>query len=75
MSYLFVAFDYTMNQNNQSIKSDKERIKALEAENARLKYELSFYNDFMEEMRKIAKPNRSVKKNKQIGRASCRERV
>ena len=24
-------------QNNQSIKSDKERIKALEAENARLK--------------------------------------
>ncbi|MFQ7973327.1 MULTISPECIES: helix-turn-helix domain-containing protein [Veillonella] len=52
-------------QNNQSIKSDKERIKALEAENARLKYELSFYNDFMEEMRKIAKPNRSVKKNKQ----------
>lgn len=49
-------------QNNQSIKSDKERIKALEAENARLKYELSFYNDFMEEMRKIAKPNRSVKK-------------
>ena len=49
-------------QNNQSIKSDKERIKELEAENARLKYELSFYNDFMEEMRKIAKPNRSVKK-------------
>ena len=52
-------------QNNQSIKSDKERIKALEAENARLKYELSFYNDFMEEMRKIAKPKPICKKNKQ----------
>lgn len=49
-------------QNNQSMKSDKDRIKELEAENARLKYEFSFYNDFMEEMRKITKPNRSVKK-------------
>ena len=32
-------------------KSDKERIKELEAENARLKYEISFYDDFMKEMR------------------------
>ena len=31
----------------QSIKSDKERIKELEAEIARLKYEMSFYDDFM----------------------------
>ena len=47
---------------DQSIKSDKERIKELEAEIARLKYEMSFYDDFMKEMREIAKPNRSVKK-------------
>ena len=46
----------------QSIKSDKERIKELEVENARLKYEMSFYDDFMKEMREIAKPNRDVKK-------------
>ena len=45
-----------------SQKSDKERIKELEAENARLKYEISFYDDFMKEMREIAKPNRAVKK-------------
>ena len=50
--------------NNQSMKSDKDRIKELEAENAQLKYELSFYNDFMKEMREIAKSNQSVKKNK-----------
>ena len=43
-------------------KSDKERIKELEAKNARLKYEISFYDDFMKEMREIAKPNRAVKK-------------
>lgn len=43
-------------------KSDKERIKELEAENARLKYEISFYDDFMKKMREIAKPNRAVKK-------------
>ena len=43
-------------------QSDKERIKELEAENARLKYEISFYDDFMKEMREIAKPNRAVKK-------------
>ena len=47
---------------DQSIKSDKERIKELEAEIARLKYEMSFYDDFMKEMREIAKPNRAVKK-------------
>ena len=47
---------------NQCIKSDKERIKELEAEIARLKYEISFYDDFMKEMREIAKPNRAVKK-------------
>ena len=46
-------------------KSDKERIKELEAENARLKYEISFYDDFMKEMREIAKPNRAVKKKAQ----------
>ena len=44
-------------------QSDKERIKELEAENARLKYEISFYDDFMKEMREIAKPNRAVKKS------------
>ena len=44
-------------------KSDKERIKELEAEIARLKYEMSFYDDFMKEMREIAKPNRAVKKS------------
>ncbi len=44
-------------------KSDKERNKELEAENARLKYEISFYDDFMKEMREIAKPNRAVKKS------------
>ena len=44
-------------------KSDKERIIELEAENARLKYEISFYDDFMKEMREIAKPNRAVKKS------------
>ena len=43
-------------------KSDKERIKELEAENARLKYEISFYDDFIKEMREIAKPNRAEKK-------------
>ena len=47
---------------DKSIKSDKERIKELEAEIARLKYEMSFYDDFMKEMREIAKPNRAVKK-------------
>lgn len=47
---------------DQSIKSDKERIKELEAEIARLKYKMSFYDDFMKEMREIAKPNRDVKK-------------
>ena len=52
---------------DQSIKSDKERIKELEAEIARLKYEMSFYDDFMKEMREIAKPNRAVKKkHKQV---------
>ena len=49
-------------QANSTQKSDKERIKELEAENARLKYEISFYDDFMREMREIAKPNRAVKK-------------
>ena len=44
-------------------KSDKERIKELEAENARLKYEISFYDDFMKKMREIAKPNRAVRKS------------
>ena len=48
---------------DQSIKSDKERIKELEAEIARLKYEMSFYDDFMKEIREIAKPNRAVKKS------------
>ena len=48
---------------DSSLKSDKERIKELEAENARLKYEISFYDDFMKEMREIAKPNRAVKKS------------
>ena len=47
---------------DQNIKSDKERIKELEAEIARLKYEMSFYDDFMKEMREIAKPNRAEKK-------------
>ena len=47
---------------DQCIKSDKERIKELEAEIARLKYEISFYDDFMKEMREIARPNRAVKK-------------
>ena len=51
---------------DQSIKSDKERIKELEAEIARLKYEMSFYDDFMKEMREIAKPNRAVKKAQTI---------
>lgn len=41
-------------------KSVKERIKALEAENAWLKYEITFYDDFMKEMCEIAKPNRVV---------------
>ena len=50
-------------QVDSSQKSDKERIKELEAENARLKYEISFYDDFMKEMREIAKPNRAVKKS------------
>ncbi|MDU6912541.1 MAG: IS3 family transposase [Veillonella sp.] len=40
-------------QVDSSQKSDKERIKELEAENARLKYEISFYDDFMKEMREI----------------------
>ena len=48
---------------DQCIKSDKERIKELEAEIDRLKYEISFYDDFMKEMREIAKPNRAVKKS------------
>ncbi|WP_276767811.1 helix-turn-helix domain-containing protein [Gemella morbillorum] len=48
---------------NQSIKSNKERIKELEAKIARLKYEMSFYDDFMKEMREIDKPNRAVKKS------------
>ena len=48
---------------DQSVKSDNERIKELEAEIARLKYEMSFYDDFMKEMREIAKPNRAVKKS------------
>lgn len=43
-------------------KSDKERIKELEAENARLKYEISFYDDFMKEMRETAKPDQAAKK-------------
>ena len=47
---------------DSSQKSDKERIKELETENARLKYQISFYDDFMKEMREIAKPNRAVKK-------------
>ena len=47
-------------------KSDKERIKELEAEIARLKYEMSFYDDFMKEMREIAKPNRAEKKAQTI---------
>lgn len=50
-------------QVDSSQKTDKERIKELEAENARLKYEISFYDDFMKEMREIAKPNRAVKKS------------
>ena len=50
-------------QADSNQKSDKERIKELEAENARLKYEISFYDDFMREMREIAKPNRAVKKS------------
>ena len=50
-------------QVDSSQKSDKERIKELEAENARLKYEISLYDDFMKEMREIAKPNRAVKKS------------
>ena len=50
-------------QVDSSQKSDKVRIKELEAENARLKYEISFYDDFMKEMREIAKPNRAVKKS------------
>jgi len=50
-------------QVDSSQKSDKERIKELEAENARLKYEISFYDDFMKEMREIAKPNQAVKKS------------
>lgn len=49
-------------QVDSTLKSDKERIKELEAENARLKYEISFYDDFMKEMREIVKPNRAVKK-------------
>ena len=54
--------ELTPPKKNQCIKSDKERIKELEAEIARLKYEISFYDDFMKEMREIAKPNRAVKK-------------
>ena len=53
-------------QADSTQKSDKERIKELEAENARLKYEISFYDDFMKEMREIAKPNRAVKKAQTI---------
>lgn len=49
-------------QQNESSRSDKERIRELEAENARLKYEISFYDDFIKEMREIAKPNRASKK-------------
>lgn len=51
---------------DRCIKSDKERIKELEAEIARLKYEISFYYNFIKEMREIAKPNRAVKKHKQL---------
>lgn len=53
-------------QVDSSQKSDKKHIKELEAENARLKYEISFYDDFMKEMREIAKPNRAVKKAQTI---------
>ena len=49
-------------QQNESSLSDKERIRELEAENARLKYEISFYDDFIKEMREIAKSNRASKK-------------
>ena len=49
-------------KNPMILNQDKERIKELEAEIARLKYEISFYDDFMKEMREIAKPNRAVKK-------------
>lgn len=51
---------------NESIKSDKERIKELEDEITRLKYEMSFYDDFMKEICEIAKPNRVAKKAKTI---------
>lgn len=43
-------------QQNESSLSDKERIREFEVENARLKYEISFYDDFIKEMREIAKP-------------------
>lgn len=51
---------------DSSQKSDKERIKELEAENARLKYEISLNDDFMKEMLEIAKPNRALKKAQTI---------
>ena len=57
----------------QSIKSDKERIKELEVENARLKYEISFYDDFMKEIREVAKSNRAVKKAQTIAIESLRK--
>ena len=60
-------------QVDSSQKSDKERIKELEAENARLKYKISFYDDFMKEMREIAKPNRAVKKAQAIAIERLRE--
>lgn len=50
-------------QQNESSLSDKERIRELEAENARLKHEISFYDDFIKEMREIANPNRASKKS------------
>lgn len=53
-------------QIDSASKTDKERIKALEAENARLKYEISFCDDSMKDICEIAKPNRAVKKHKQL---------
>ena len=53
-------------QIDSSKKSNKKRIKELEAENTQLQYEISFYDDFIKEMRKIAKPNKAVKKAQTI---------
>lgn len=52
----------TQSKHTRKTKSDAERIKELEAENTRLKYELSFYDDFMREMREINQPKKIVKK-------------